>query len=150
MSVRRQDRVRTLASVRFGAIAGALFGLVVAIPVMYAAWDHNPQGEFHNELGVNWGNWLLIGVTWFAPVAALVFLISGTIHWLAARHRKDSPMTRNQWLGAALGFAMFLGALAVGWAINPWVSPIFLFAAIALCLRTMRQSPTTHRPGPRP
>jgi hypothetical protein len=53
----------------FCAIAGAAVGAVM----MYAAWEHNPQGAYY-ELGaeggrvIHWGYWGLIGASWFLIV----------------------------------------------------------------------------------
>lgn len=33
-----------------------------------AAWQHNPQGEFHDESGIRWGSLLVIGASWFLLV----------------------------------------------------------------------------------
>ena len=53
--------------------------LGAAATAMYAAWQHNPQEEFHGAGGVEWGAWLFIGMTWFLavwiPTAGLVFLV---------------------------------------------------------------------------
>jgi len=63
-----------------GAAFGVCAGIVVAGVMMYIAWDHNPQGEFHSgELGVNWADWLFLGFSWFVPVALVSCLISGTV-----------------------------------------------------------------------
>jgi hypothetical protein len=58
------------------AILGTLFvllGLAVAAFFMNAAWEHNPQGEFHevavdgSEL-IHWGRWGLVGLLWSWPL----------------------------------------------------------------------------------
>jgi hypothetical protein len=36
-----------------------LLGLCLGALIMFAAWDHNPQGEFHEETGVHWLYWPL-------------------------------------------------------------------------------------------
>jgi hypothetical protein len=60
-------------------IASAVAGLLVASLMMAMAWQHNPQGRFH-ESGVDgrtvihWGAWSLVGVSWFVPVAGGVLL----------------------------------------------------------------------------
>ncbi|WP_338846300.1 hypothetical protein V8J88_21390 [Massilia sp. W12] len=43
--------------------------LFVAGGVLYIEWIHNPQGEFHDITGINWGNWL--------PTGAILFVITG-------------------------------------------------------------------------
>ena len=70
-----------------GVLLGSALGLAVAGVVMYIAWDHNAQGEIHNDLGVSWGYWFLIGVSWFAPVAAALSLVLGGVFALLSRLR---------------------------------------------------------------
>jgi type VI protein secretion system component VasK len=70
---------RTIAIV--AALCSAL-GFAVAALAMYAAWDHNPQGEFH-ELAddgtrlIHWGAWAAVGLVWFVVVVVPLFLIGG-------------------------------------------------------------------------
>ena len=54
-------------------------GIAFGIWMMCAAWDHNPQGEFHNENGVEWGNLLGIGLGWFVAVSGIPTLIWATL-----------------------------------------------------------------------
>jgi hypothetical protein len=54
---------------RFVMISG-VFGLAVGGFMMAAAWDHNPQREFHGPGVIHWDAWLPIGVSW----AGIVFL----------------------------------------------------------------------------
>ena len=72
---------------RSGITLGAVIGALVASGMLYVAWDHNPQGEFHGELGVNWANWLFLGFSWFVPVSLVSSLISGTIISILNRRR---------------------------------------------------------------
>ena len=46
------------------AVAGAL----VAAAMMCIAWDHNSQGEIHDETGAHWRDWFFLGSTWFIAV----------------------------------------------------------------------------------
>jgi hypothetical protein len=62
---------------RTGALLGSTVALIVSAVIMYIAWDHNAQGEIHGESGISWGYWLLIGLTWFVPVAASLSLVLG-------------------------------------------------------------------------
>ena len=71
-----------------GVLLGSAIGLVVAIIIMSVAWDHNAQGEIHNENGVSWGYWLLIGASWFVPVAASLSLVLGSLLALVSRLRR--------------------------------------------------------------
>jgi len=51
------------------ALLWVVLSASLAGTVMYAAWDHNPQGEYHENGTTNWGDLLLLG----APV----FLFAG-------------------------------------------------------------------------
>ena len=71
----------------------ALPGLAMAAFAMFAAWDHNPQGEFHTRaadgsLVIHWGGWIAIGLSWFLLVFAPLFLFSASIAALARARRK--------------------------------------------------------------
>jgi hypothetical protein len=53
--------------------------------MMWAAWEHNPQGEIHDvERGIAWSYWLLIGASWFALISGGVTLMA-LFSWLGAR-----------------------------------------------------------------
>ena len=66
-----------------GALVGSFGGLLVATAVMYVAWQHNAQGEIHGQSSVDLGYWLLIGFSWFVPVAVTISLISGGVFAVA-------------------------------------------------------------------
>jgi hypothetical protein len=60
-------------------IVSSLAGLLAASLMMAMAWEHNPQGEFHEDaldghMLIHWGAWSLVGVSWFVPVTAGVLL----------------------------------------------------------------------------
>ncbi len=58
-------------------LVGATFvGLICAAFMMYVAWQHNAQGEIHNEEGIDWVYWLLIGLSWFFVTVAIPYLIA--------------------------------------------------------------------------
>jgi hypothetical protein len=74
-----------------GALFGNLVGLSVAAVMMYVAWEHNLQGEIHNEDGVSWAYWFLIGLSWFIPVAVPLSLVSGALlRWLLRSDRSGA------------------------------------------------------------
>ena len=60
--------------------------------MMYVAWQHNPQEEFHGTGVIHWSEWLAVGLIHFAFafVAALPLV---AIVWLALR--LISPARRN-------------------------------------------------------
>jgi hypothetical protein len=51
----------------------ALVAAAVGALAMSMAWQHNPQGAFHESVGdggqvIHWGSWGLIGLSWFVIV----------------------------------------------------------------------------------
>ena len=50
-------------------------GFILAGFMMYVAWNHNAQGEIHIGGSVDWGYWLLIGLSWFIPAFFVTFII---------------------------------------------------------------------------
>lgn len=59
------------------ALVAFILGTVLAVFSMYAAFQHNSQGEFHDYNGViNWGDWLMIGISWaFIPYIFSIILL---------------------------------------------------------------------------
>jgi heme/copper-type cytochrome/quinol oxidase subunit 2 len=53
-----------------------IIGAIVAGAMMYIAWDHNPQLRFHEDGVIHWGEWLTIGVSWFAVIAGIPCIIA--------------------------------------------------------------------------
>ena len=45
--------------------------------MMYAAWDHNPQGRFHEDGAIHWDQWLIVG-----GIHLVVGLVAGATLWL--------------------------------------------------------------------
>ena len=60
-----------------------VFGILLAALAMFAAWQHNPQGEFHNNDGIQWTSWLSVGASWF--VAAQIPSAVGWVLFSAKR-----------------------------------------------------------------
>ena len=82
VSAARAIARRGKMSGRVGLFVLALFtlaGLVLAGLMMSVAWEHNAQGEIHNEDGVDWGYWLLIGFSWFISVTAVPYAIAACV-----------------------------------------------------------------------
>ena len=78
------------------AIAVA-FGLVAAASMMYVAWEHNPQGEFHETDGsgtIHWLSWLPIGGGWFAVGFGIVWLPCSAVE--LAAHLVRSRISRGR------------------------------------------------------
>ena len=56
-------------------LLSVLAGVFVGAVMMYLAWEHNPQCEFHCEGTIYWGHWFLIGVSWAIPVVVVLFIV---------------------------------------------------------------------------
>jgi hypothetical protein len=56
--------------------------------MMYMAWQHNPQGEFHEPGVIHWVLWLTIGLSWFAFIAGIPCLI-GMLGFAISRFQKS-------------------------------------------------------------
>ncbi len=58
------------------ALAALVVATALASLMMYLAWEHNPQGTFHESddgaILVHWGAWLAIGASWFVLVSLSV------------------------------------------------------------------------------
>jgi uncharacterized protein YneF (UPF0154 family) len=70
-----------------------IIGLIVGGIIMAIAWEHNPQGEFHEPGNVHWGYWIMLGVSWFVPTCGVVTILSLCLGmggmFLARRIRRD-------------------------------------------------------------
>ena len=52
-----------------------LIALLPAAFFIFAAWSHNPQGEFHNkETGINWPDLLVLGLVGFIPTFLITYI----------------------------------------------------------------------------
>jgi hypothetical protein len=66
--------------IKWLAIASGVLALAVGGAMMNIAWQENPQCEFHCEtLGVSWWPWLLVGISWAAPVFVVCFVVLGVL-----------------------------------------------------------------------
>jgi len=75
------------ASFRIGMVTAvcSVPGFLVGAFAMWAAWQHNSQGEIHsNETGIDWPYWFFIGASWFIVVSGILLLVS-FIFWMAYR-----------------------------------------------------------------
>ena len=54
--------------------------LVIGGVMMFIAWDHNPQCEFHCEGQVYWGRWILVGASWALPGFLLITMLASVVH----------------------------------------------------------------------
>jgi len=76
------------------AVLGSSAGFVAAGLMMYVAWQHNAQGEVHDQSGVHWLHWLGIGVSWLVAVALPIPLGPGVglsvVRWIQGGPRNTS------------------------------------------------------------
>lgn len=73
-----------------------LIGLAVGAFMMYVGWKHNPQGAFHDETGVYWGYWLLLGFSWFIAIAGIPYAIgAGVLVWRSFVRSRRAETTRS-------------------------------------------------------
>jgi len=80
---RRRESTPWLAA---GAFAFVL-ALVAAGVATAAAWQHNPQQEFHSASSVNWGGLFVVAASWFAPVYSVALLLARPVAGLVGRAR---------------------------------------------------------------
>jgi len=68
------------------AVLGSSAGIVAAGLMMYVAWQHNAQGEVHDQRCVHWLYWVGIGVSWLVVVALPIALATGVglsvVRWI--------------------------------------------------------------------
>lgn len=65
------------------SILAAALALSWGGAMMYAAWEHNPQGRFHENGIIHWDQWLIIGGTHFL-LGLLAALALVALFWLTA------------------------------------------------------------------
>jgi len=71
-----------------GSIAGLVAGLAVASFAVFAALDHNPQGEFRRAGALQLGPLLAVGARWLVAVGVPMWLGSGAFLALLSRRRR--------------------------------------------------------------
>ena len=61
--------------------------------MMAVAWDHNPQGGFHEAGVVRWSDWLFVGGSWFVVIAIIISAVVyvGLRAWTAASKVENLP-----------------------------------------------------------
>jgi H+/Cl- antiporter ClcA len=76
-----------------GSAVGVVVGLVVAASFTFADRRLNPGGIFRDENGTRWGILLETGLSWFLPVALLVFIVVTALHYWLAPSTADHKRT---------------------------------------------------------
>jgi hypothetical protein len=61
--------------------AAAVLSALVGSAMTYAAWQHNPQGEFHDSGVIHYDSLFLVFGSWFGFVMGIasVFIIGGML-----------------------------------------------------------------------
>lgn len=59
---------------KINLIVSTVIGIILAFLMMYIAWEHNPQCEFHCEGTIHFGSLIIIGVSWFIASFIVIFL----------------------------------------------------------------------------
>ena len=72
---RRRDSTPWLVA----GTAAFLLAITAAALATLAAWEHNPQSEFHSALSVNWGGLFVVAASWLVPIYAVVLLVGRAI-----------------------------------------------------------------------
>jgi len=71
-------------------------GMAIAALVMYMAWQHNPQGEFHDNRGtVEWAQWLGYGAGVFFAVSGIPLVIIAVLSAMRYFVRQQQPKLRG-------------------------------------------------------
>jgi hypothetical protein len=75
-------------SLRRVVLVFAIVGASVAAAMMSIAWDHNPQGEIHDETGVHWRYWFLLGSTWFMAIGVVPSVLASLLFYVPRLFRR--------------------------------------------------------------
>jgi uncharacterized membrane protein len=74
---------------RISAFSG-IVALMVGAYMMWVAWDHNPQGAYHEEGVVHWGDWLAIGISWMVVVFFVLLICLASLSPLVSYSRRKT------------------------------------------------------------
>jgi len=58
---------------KMSLIIAFIFGMIASLFMIYIAWQHNPQQEFHTENLIYWNNLIPIGLSWLIAVSGTTF-----------------------------------------------------------------------------
>jgi hypothetical protein len=74
-----------MSNLKISSFVAVMSGLAAGFTMAYAAWQHNPQGEFHTENSVELGPLLVVGGLWFVTFAVIMFLTSSLLLFIFRR-----------------------------------------------------------------
>jgi len=57
---------------KIGWVVAVLLGFLAGNAAVYAAWQHNPQQEFHSIETINWFELSMIWFSWFLIVSTVL------------------------------------------------------------------------------
>jgi len=61
-------------------IISSTVGLILALLMMYVAWEHNPQCEIVDDGIIDFEYWIEIGFSWFIVAFVIVFVVINIIY----------------------------------------------------------------------
>jgi len=65
---------------RKNIIISSTIGLILALLMMYVAWEHNPQCEIVDDGIIDFKYWIEIGLSWFIVAFVIVFVVINFIY----------------------------------------------------------------------
>ena len=63
-------------------IASTIVGTIVSFFMMYVAWEHNPQCEFHCEETIHFKSLIIVGLLWFVVGFISTLIISRIFNFI--------------------------------------------------------------------
>jgi len=61
-------------------IISSIVGLILALLMMYVAWEHNQQCEIVDNGIIHFKHWIEIGLSWFIVAFVILFVVINIIH----------------------------------------------------------------------
>ncbi len=69
-------------------IISSTIGIVLALFMMYIAWEHNPQCEIHEKEVIDFEYWFTIGISWFLLAFVVVFILMTIVKYVYSNYLK--------------------------------------------------------------
>jgi len=74
---------------RKNLIISSTVGLILALLMMYVAWEHNPQCAIVDNGIIDFKHWIEIGLSWFIVAFMIVFVVILFIKKLNQQPKKE-------------------------------------------------------------